>query len=96
MKNFSPDNKKSRISTKLKLSNIESIFNIKPKQKKRKNLEIELSDKEEINDSYEKIIERILGDEKNNESKTTTNKNKKNFFLNYLIILIKIIIILIK
>ena len=30
MKIHSPDNKKSRISSKLKLSNIESIFNMKP------------------------------------------------------------------
>ena len=76
MKIRSPDNKKSRISSKLKLSNIESIFNMKPKQKKRKNFDVEISDNEKINDSYENIIERILNDEKTNEPKTS--KNKKN------------------
>ena len=80
MKIHSPDNKKSRISSKLKLSNIESIFNMKPKQKKRKNFDIEISDNEKINDSYENIIERILNDEKTNEPKTS--KNKKNVLNN--------------
>ena len=80
MKIRSPDNKKSRISSKLKLSNIESIFNMKPKQKKRKNLEIETSDNEKLNDTYENIIERILNDEKTNEPKTS--KNKKNVLNN--------------
>ncbi len=80
MKIRSPDNKKSRISSKLKLSNIESIFNMKPKQKKRKNFDIEISDNEKINDSYENIIERILNDEKTKEPKTS--KNKKNVLNN--------------